>query len=96
MLRLACGVRPGMRLHTVNPERGTRHAARVTCTAHHKVAVHTVDSFQGSEAAVVICSFVRSNPQSRVGFLSDYKRLNVALTRAKFYMLLYAGSDRYG
>ena len=45
------------------------------------VDVHTVDSFQGKEADVIILTTVRVG--SSVGFWSDYRRLNVALTRAK-------------
>ena len=55
--------------------------------------VHSVDSFQGSEADVVVCSAVRSNTKARVGFLSDSRRLNVALTRAKHSLVFLASSD---
>lgn len=48
--------------------------------------VMTVDSFQGSECDIVILSFVRSNSNQSVGFIRDYQRLNVALTRAKHYL----------
>lgn len=50
----------------------------------HDTVVGTVDSSQGCEADIVILSFVRSNgggSSSTVGFLSDDRRLNVALTR---------------
>lgn len=50
------------------------------------VLVATVDSSQGCEADIVIVSFVRSRNKSQkatVGFLSDDRRLNVAITRGK-------------
>jgi superfamily I DNA and/or RNA helicase len=50
------------------------------------VVVATVDSSQGSEADIVIVSFVRSRGNSKngsVGFLSDDRRVNVAITRGK-------------
>ena len=55
------------------------------------VAARSVDSFQGSEADVVVCSAVRNNPRFKVGFLADRRRLNVALTRAK-HALVVVGS----
>ena len=55
-----------------------RLAARLCSTK-----VITVDSFQGSETDIVILSFVRSNNNNNVGFLSDFSRINVAITRAK-------------
>lgn len=54
------------------------------------VTVATVDSSQGSEADLVIVSFVRSNGLNQhdsVGFLSDDRRLNVALTRARYQLV---------
>lgn len=55
--------------------------------------IHTVDSFQGSEADVVLISFVRTE---RSGFLRDFRRLNVAVTRAKHLLLLVGNYSQLG
>lgn len=53
----------------------------------NSVRVVSVDSFQGSEADIVFLSFVRSNnAKHSIGFLKDFQRLNVAITRAKHVM----------
>ena len=70
----------------------TFYQAQVSCLRHYlyergagKVLVATVDSSQGCEAEIVILSFVRSS--QRAGFLRDDRRMNVALTRAKYQLI---------
>ncbi|KAG4068831.1 hypothetical protein HA402_004979 [Bradysia odoriphaga] len=53
-----------------------------------KVDVETVDSFQGRESDIIIYSTVVANTSNRLGFLDDARRMNVAITRAKFGLIL--------
>ncbi|MEL6356915.1 MAG: AAA domain-containing protein, partial [Bacteroidota bacterium] len=47
------------------------------------LTINTIDGFQGQERDVVYISLVRSNEKGEIGFLKDYRRMNVALTRAR-------------
>ena len=47
------------------------------------IEISTVDGFQGREKEAIIISAVRANPDRTVGFLSDRRRMNVAVTRAR-------------
>ncbi|WP_434794496.1 Serine/threonine-protein kinase PknD [Terrisporobacter petrolearius] len=50
---------------------------------HIKILIDNVDAFQGSETDIVIYSLVRNNPNFKIGFLYDERRLNVALSRGR-------------
>lgn len=52
------------------------------------VEIGTVDGFQGREREAVIVDLVRSNEEGEIGFLADTRRMNVALTRAKRFLLV--------
>lgn len=58
------------------------------------IEVATVDSFQGRECDVVLYSTVRSNPEGSIGFLRDYRRVNVALSRARSLLVIVGDHQR--
>ncbi|CAK7326903.1 unnamed protein product [Dovyalis caffra] len=57
------------------------------------VKVDSVDGFQGGEADIVIISTVRSNAGGAIRFMSNPRRINVALTRAR-QSLWILGNER--
>jgi superfamily I DNA and/or RNA helicase len=76
------------------------YAAQVRWLRQHAeqatLEIDTVDGFQGREKeAVVICT-VRSNQLGEIGFLSDARRMNVALTRARRKMIVIGDSATLG
>ncbi|KAL2261018.1 hypothetical protein VTK26DRAFT_4798 [Humicola hyalothermophila] len=62
-----------------------------------EVEMHTADRFQGRDKSVVVLSLVRSNEQCAVGeLLKDWRRINVAFTRAKTKLLVVGSRSTLG
>jgi len=57
-----------------------------------RIEVDSVDSFQGREKEAVILSLVRSNVEGEMGFLTDTRRMNVAMTRARRRLIVIGDS----
>ncbi|KAK1323850.1 putative helicase MAGATAMA 3 [Acorus calamus] len=57
------------------------------------VDINTVDGFQGREKDVAIFSCVRSNQGRGIGFVSDFRRMNVGITRARSSVLVVGSAS---
>ncbi|KAF4666382.1 hypothetical protein FOL47_004119 [Perkinsus chesapeaki] len=58
--------------------------------------VDTVDAYQGQEKDIIIMSCVRSSRDGGIGFVADYRRLNVSLTRAKYALWIVGNAESLG
>ena len=58
--------------------------------------ISTIDGFQGQERDVIYISLVRSNNKHEIGFLQDYRRMNVAMTRARKVLVVIGDSETIG
>jgi ATP-dependent RNA/DNA helicase IGHMBP2 len=61
-------------------------------TYAEKISVNTIDSFQGQERDIVYIGMTRSNAEGVIGFLSDIRRMNVAMTRARKKLVVIGDS----
>ncbi len=78
----------------ISPYSGQVSAAREVLPPAMRLS--TIDSFQGQEKENIIVSLVRSNDDGDIGFLKDYRRMNVAITRAKEQLVVIGDSATIG
>lgn len=66
-------------------------------TAASEVEMHTADKYQGRDKEVILLSCVRSNSARSVGeLLKDWRRVNVALTRARSKLIVIGSKSTLG
>ena len=82
---LDAGLRPG-EIGVITPY--SAQVGRLRRGLPAGIEVASVNAFQGREKRAIVMSFVRSNARGELGFLSDPRRLTVALTRARELLVL--------
>lgn len=60
------------------------------------IDINTIDSFQGQERDIIYISLVQSNAKGNIGFLSDIRRINVAITRARKKLVIIGDTATIG
>lgn len=88
---LAAGVAP-REIGVITPYSAQARLLRDLIT-EPQVEIDTVDGFQGREKEAIVISLVRSNAAGELGFLSDTRRMNVALTRARRKLIVLGDSS---
>ena len=83
-----------LRTAFISPYAGQVAAAKEILPKQMRIS--TIDSFQGQEKEIIILSLVRSNDDGEIGFLKDYRRMNVAITRAKEQLFVIGDSATIG
>jgi superfamily I DNA and/or RNA helicase len=78
----------------ISPYAGQVAAAKEILPSTMRIS--TIDSFQGQEQETILLSLVRSNDDGDIGFLKDYRRMNVAITRAKEQLIVIGDSATIG
>ncbi|XP_047114499.1 DNA-binding protein SMUBP-2-like [Schistocerca piceifrons] len=77
---------PNEGIAVITPYSNQVQLLRSLLTGKSHVEVKTVDGFQGREKEAVILSLVRTNREGNLGFLTDKRRLNVAVSRARRFL----------
>ncbi|CAH8433276.1 unnamed protein product [Schistosoma rodhaini] len=97
---LKIGVHPNT-IGVITPYEGQRaylahylhYSGSLNAKLYQEIEIASVDAFQGREKDYIILSCVRANENQGIGFLNDPRRLNVALTRAR-YGLIVVGNPK--
>ena len=92
---LKAGVGPSQ-IGVITPYEGQRaylvgymqFSGTLRSSVYSELEVASVDAFQGREKDYIVVTCVRSNEHQGIGFLNDPRRLNVALTRAKYGVII--------
>ena len=92
---LRCGIEPDQ-IGVVTPYEGQRShlvqhmsfSGDLSQKLYQEIEIASVDAFQGREKDYIILSTVRANEHQGIGFLNDPRRLNVALTRARYGVII--------
>lgn len=76
--------------------RGIVNRSEALAPYRENISINTVDAFQGQERDVMYISLVRSNDKGEIGFLKEYRRMNVAMTRARYRLVMIGDSATLG
>ncbi|XP_037497679.1 probable helicase MAGATAMA 3 [Jatropha curcas] len=74
-------------VHAIQEKIGKKYSSN--SDGEFSVNVRSIDGFQGGEEDVIMFSTVRCNDKGSVGFLSNWQRANVALTRARYCLWIF-------
>lgn len=87
----AIGIISPYRQQIVLLQEQLQHATHLK-TYSNKITINTIDSFQGQERDIIYICMTRSNADNKIGFLSDIRRMNVAMTRARKKLVVIGDS----
>lgn len=80
-------------IYTLTRQKLEQHMSAEEAQLHmDRFMISSVDSFQGRDNQIILFSMTRSNPEGKIGFLKDVRRLNVAMTRAKSLLIMVGDS----
>jgi len=59
------------------------------------IRIATIDNYQGEESEIIILDLVRCNIDCKIGFMKDFQRMNVAISRARAAMIIIGSMDTF-